>query len=222
MKYGPGSLGGVCLIAGIFQAKAEEINYPTRPVRIVTGFAAGGNTDIIARAVARKLTDLLGQSVIVENKPGAGSMMGSDYVAKATADGYTLLLVSGAFTTQAAVIKKLPFDPLHDFSWISNAVSYPFAIVVNPSLPWQNVSDLIAFAKKNPTKINYGSVGVGSVLHLAAELFNVTANVEMTHIPYKGGALALNDVIAGQVPVLFGTIASTKSYIETKKLKFLK
>jgi tripartite-type tricarboxylate transporter receptor subunit TctC len=221
MKYGPCSLGGVCLIAGIFQAKAEEINYPTRPVRIVTGFAAGGNTDIIARAVARKLSDLLGQSVIVENKPGAGSMMGSDYVAKATADGYTLLLVSGAFTTQAAVIKKLPFDPLHDFAWISNAVSYPFAIVVNPSLPWQNVSDLIAFAKKNPTKINYGSVGVGSVLHLAAELFNVTANVEMTHIPYKGGAEHVFELMSGRIDVVFETLTSAFPYIQSGKLRVL-
>ena len=133
---------------------SAQTPYPTRPLRIVTGFPAGGNTDIIARAMAQKLTERLGQQVIVENRPGAGSMLGTDYVAKATPDGYTLLLVSGAMTTQAAVMKKLPFDAARDFEYITNAVTYPFAVVVKPDAPMQNVSDLIAVAKKSPGKLN--------------------------------------------------------------------
>ncbi len=135
-------------------------DYPSRPVRIVVGSPVGGNTDIISRAMAQKLTDRFGQTVIVENRPGAGSMIGSDYVAKATPDGHTLLLVSGEFSTQAAVLKKLPFDPARDFSWITNAVVYPFAVVVKPDARMQTIADLIALAKKSPGKLNRNSVGV--------------------------------------------------------------
>ena len=200
---------------------AAEPAYPVRPLRIVTGFPPGGNTDIIARAMAQKLTERVGQQVIVENRPGAGSMIGTDFVAKATPDGYTLLLVSGAVTTQSAVMKKLPFDALRDFAWISNAVSYPFAVVVKPDAPMQNIADLIAVAKKSPGKLNYASVGIGSVLHLAAELFNATANVETTHIPYKGGAEPMLELMSGRIDLLFETLTSAFPHLQSGKIRAL-
>ena len=145
-------------------AIAAEPAYPARPLRIVNGFPPGGTTDLIARAIAQKLTERVGQTVIVENRPGAGSMIGSDYVAKATPDGYTLLLVSGAFPTQAAVLKNLPYDPLRDFAWITNAVSYPFVVMVKSSSPMQSVGDLIAAAKKitGQTQLCLGGYRVGT------------------------------------------------------------
>ncbi len=192
--------------------------YPQRPVRIVVGFPAGGNTDIISRAMAQKLTERFGQTVIVENRPGAGSMIGTDTVAKATADGHTLLLVSGAFSTQAAVLKKLPFDPLRDFAWITNAVVYPFAVIVKPDARTQSIADLIAAAKKAPGKLNYGSVGIGSVLHLAVELFNTHANVEMTHIPFKGGAELVIELVSGRLDVVFETLTGAYPHVQAGKL----
>ena len=217
------AMAAILFAALTAQAHAADAggNYPVRPLRIVTGFPPGGNTDIIARAMAQKLTERMGQQVIVENRPGAGSMIGTDYVAKATPDGYTLLLVSGAVTTQAAVLKKLPFDPLRDFAWISNAVSYPFAVVVKPDAPMQSIGDLMAAAKKSPGKLNYASVGIGSVLHLAAELFNATANVEMTHIPYKGGAEPMLELMSGRIDLVFETLTSAFPYVQGGRIRAL-
>ncbi|MEQ1772961.1 MAG: tripartite tricarboxylate transporter substrate binding protein [Burkholderiales bacterium] len=192
--------------------------YPSRPVRIVVGFPAGGNTDIISRAMGQKLTERFGQTVIVENRPGAGSMIGTDYVAKATADGHTLLLVSGAFSTQAAVLKKLPFDPSRDFAWITNAVVYPFAVIVKPDARTQSIADLIGAAKKSPGKLNYGSVGIGSVLHLAVELFNTHANVDMTHIPFKGGSELVIELVSGRIDVVFETLTGAYPHVQAGKL----
>ena len=209
---------GLTLAANVF---AADQPYPVRPLRIVTGFPPGGNTDIIARAMAQKLTERLGQQVIVENRPGAGSMIGTDYVAKATPDGYTLLLVSGAVTTQSAVMKKLPFDATRDFAYISNAVSYPFAVIVKPDAPMQNVNDLIAVAKKSPGKLNYASVGIGSVLHLAAELFNAHAYTDMTHIPYKGGAEPMLELMSGRIDLVFETLTSAFPHVQSGKIRAL-
>ncbi len=193
--------------------------YPSRPVRIVVGFPAGGNTDIISRAMAQKLSERFGQTVIVENRPGAGSMIGTDYVAKATADGHTLLLVSGAFSTQAAVLKKLPFDAARDFSWITNAVVYPFAVIVKPDARMQTIADLIGLAKKSPGKLNYGSVGIGSVLHLATELFNTQAGVDMTHIPFKGGSELVVELIGGRIDVVFETLTGAFPHVRAGRLR---
>jgi len=200
------------------QAADTAANYPQRPVRIVVGFPAGGNTDIISRAMGQKLTERFGQTVIVENRPGAGSMIGTDTVAKATPDGHTLLLVSGAFSTQAAVLKKLPFDPSRDFAWITNAVVYPFAVIVKPDARTQSIADLITVAKKSPGKLNYGSVGIGSVLHLAAELFNTHAGVEMTHIPFKGGSELVVELIGGRIDVVFETLTGAYPHVQAGKL----
>ncbi len=209
----------VMAIAGPVHAADAAKAYPSRPVRIVVGFPAGGNTDIISRAMAQKLTDRFGQTVIVENRPGAGSMIGTDYVAKATPDGHTLLLVSGAFSTQAAVLKKLPFDPARDFAWITNAVVYPFAVVVKPDARMQTIADLIALAKKSPGKLNYGSVGIGSVFHLATELFNAQAGVDMTHIPFKGGAELVVELIGGRIDVVFETLTGAYPHVQAGRLR---
>jgi len=195
--------------------------YPVRPLRIVTGFPPGGNTDIIARAMAQKLSERLGQQVNVENRPGAGSLIGTDYVAKATPDGYTLLLVSGAVTTQMAVMKKLPYDALRDFAYITNAVSYPFVVVVKPDAPMQSVSDLIAVAKKSPGKLNYASVGIGSVFHLGTELFNAMANIDITHVPFKGGAEHLLELMSGRIDVVFDTLTGAYPHIQGGKIRAL-
>ena len=201
--------------------QAADAPYPVRPMRIVTGFPAGGNTDIIARSMAQKLTERMGQQVIVENRPGAGSMLGTEYVARATPDGYTLLLVSGAMTTQAAVMKKLPFDAARDFAYISNAVTYPFVVVVKPDAPMQNVTDLIAVAKKSPGKLTYASVGIGSVFHLGTELFNAMAGVDMVRINYKGASQSLADLLGGQIQVMFPTPNSASSHVKSGRLKAL-
>jgi tripartite-type tricarboxylate transporter receptor subunit TctC len=213
----------LCIYCGLgvmaaVQAADTAANYPQRPVRIVVGFPAGGNTDIISRAMGQKLTERFGQTVIVENRPGAGSMIGTDTVAKATPDGHTLLLVSGAFSTQAAVLKKLPFDPARDFAWITNAVVYPFAVIVKPDARTQSIADLIAVAKKSPGKLNYGSVGVGSVLHLAAELFSTHAGVEMTHIPFKGGSELVIELVSGRIDVVFETLTGAYPHVQAGKL----
>ena len=148
-------------------------------------------------------------------------MIGTDYVAKATPDGYTLLLVSGAVTTQSAVMKKLPFDALRDFAYISNAVSYPFALIVKPDAPMQSVNDLIATAKKAPGKLNYASVGIGSVYHLATELFNAMSNVEMTHIPFKGGAEPMLELVSGRIDVVFETLTGAYPFLQSGKIRAL-
>ena len=210
-------IGGV---AGFHTHAADSVKvFPQRPVRLVSPFAAGGNTDIIGRLLAPHLSERLGQNVIVENRPGAGSLVGSNYVAKATPDGHTLLVASGAFPSVAATSKALPFDPIKDFAWVSLIVTYPFVVVVKADSPVNSVADLIAAAKKNPGKLNYASVGTGSVFHLAAELFNTMARTDLTHIPYKGGAEPVTELVAGRIDVIFTTLTGVFPQIEAKRVK---
>jgi len=193
-------------------------DYPLRPVRLVSGFPAGGSSDFIARVLAPKLAERLGQSFIVENRPGAGGAIGASYVAKATPDGHTLLFISGAFTAHAASVKT-PYDPLKDFDWITTIVTYPFVLVVRNGSSVRSVADLIAEAKKNPGKMNYGSVGVGSVFHLAAELFNAMAGTEMLHIPYKGSAEPLTEMIGGRLDLMFMTMTGASPHIRANRVR---
>jgi len=194
-------------------------DYPLRPVRLVSTFAAGGNSDMVGRLLAPKLAERLGQNFIVENRPGAGSMIGTAYVANATPDGHTLLVMSGAFTAQAAVMKTLPFEPLRDFDWISMVVIYPFVVVVNASSPIQTVGDLISAARRNPGKHNYGSVGVGSVFQLAAELFNTMAGTTILHVPYRGSAEPMTELIAGRIDVIFTTLTGAYPQIQANRVR---
>ena len=188
-------------------------------MRLVSPFAAGGNTDLIGRLIAPKLTERLGQNVIVENRPGAGGMIGTSHVAKGTPDGHTLLFISGAFTAHSAVTKNLPYDPVRDFAWITTVVTYPFVIVVKTDSPMQTVTDLINTAKKNPRKLNYGSVGAGSVFHPAPEYFGSMTGTEMTHIPYKGSAEPTTELIGGRLDVIFTTLTGIYAHIEAKRVR---
>jgi len=211
---------GTFFVALSFTAYAADAikDYPLRPVRIVSGFQPGGSSDFLVRVLAPKLTERLGQVFIVENRPGASGAIGANLVAKATPDGYTLIFVSGAFTANAASVKT-PYDPLKDFDWITTIVTYPFVLTVRNDTPARNVPELIALAKKNPGKLNYGSVGVGSVFHLAAELFNSMAGTETTHIPYKGGADALTDMVGGRLDFMFQTLTGATPHIRANRFR---
>ena len=208
----------VIVVSPVFAADAQK-EFTQRPVRLVSPFAAGGNTDLIGRLIAPKLAERLGQNVIVENRPGAGGMVGASQVSKATPDGHTLLFISGAFTAHSAVTKNLPYDPVRDFAWITTVVTYPFVVVVKADSPVRTVSDLVNVAKKNPGKLNYGSVGTGSVFHLAAELFNSMAGTEMTHVPYKGSAEPTTELIAGRLDVIFTTLTGVFPHIQANRVR---
>ena len=195
--------------------------FPSKPIRIVSPFAAGGNTDTLSRYLAPKLIERLGQPVIVENRPGAGGMTGNNYVAKSPPDGYTLLFMSGAYTAHSATVKNLPYDPLRDFEGVSMVITYPFVVIVKAESPMRTIADLVATAKKNPGKLNYGSVGVGSVFHLAAELFNVMAGTDLTHVPYKGGAEPVTELIGGRLDVIFNTLTGSIPHIKSGRVRAL-
>ena len=212
---------GALFVAPTTGAADPVKDFPVKPVRIVSPFSAGGNTDTLARYLAPKLFERFGQPVIVENRPGAGGMTGTNYVAKATPDGYTLLFISGAYTAQASVMAKLPYDPLRDFSGVSMVVTYPFVLVARADSPVQSVADLIAAAKRNPGRMNYGSVGIGSVFHLAAELFNVMAGTDLTHVPYKGGAEPMIELIGGRLDVIFNTLTGSVPHIRAGRVRAL-
>ena len=193
--------------------------YPQpRPIRMVAPFAAGGSSDTFGRYLAPKLSQRLGQNVIVENRPGAGGMIGANIVARGTPDGHTLLLPSGAFTAHAATVKT-PYDPLRDFTWITTLLTYPFVVIVKQDSPIRTVSDFIAEAKRRPGQLNYGSVGIGSVFHLAAELFNSMAKVETVHVPFKGGGESMAALLGGQIDIVFGTITGSMPHIQAKRVR---
>ena len=200
----------------------SETNWPTRPIRIIVGFAAGGSTDVTARIVAQALSERLGQSVIVENRPGAGGNIGAETVAKADPDGYTLLLATnGTLAANPSLFRKLPFDVKKDLAPIALTAFIPNLLVVNPSVPANNITEFIAYAKANPGKLNFGSSGNGTSLHIAGELFNVLAGVNMTHVPYRGGALALTDLLGGQIQLMFEPVVEVIEQVRAGKVRAL-
>ena len=193
--------------------------YPLKPVRVIVGFTAGGPSDILARLVAAKLGEALGQQFVVDNRSGASGMIGAELVAKAPPDGYTLLVVPATHSVNPSLYKKLPFDTLRDFSAISLLAESPFILVVHPSLPARNVAELIALAKRPGAPLNYASAGVGGLPHLAGELFKTMTGVQMTHIPYKGAAPATVDLVAGQVPIMFNNMLSALPQVKAGRLR---
>ena len=200
-------------------AHAQE--WPSRPISLVVSYPPGGTADLMARTVATPLGKILGTSVVVENKPGASGQIAASYVAKANPDGYTLILDASSYSVNPSLFPKLPYDPNKDFKTLAILAQYPNVLLVNPSFPAKSVQELIAMAKAKPNSISYASSGNGSAQHLAGALFEVKAGVDMQHVPYKGGGPALNDVIGGQVPVFFGSVASTKQYVDSGKLNAL-
>ena len=204
-----------------FAARAQSA-FPTRPITMVVPFAAGGSTDIVARLVAQKMSDSLGQQVIVENRAGAGGNIGAQGVARAQADGYTILMGTiSTHTLNPTMSKRKPFDPVADFTPISLLAIVPNVLVVNPQLPVKSVQELVALLKANPGKYNYASSGNGTPLHLSGELFKLVAGVQMTHIPYRGAGPALNDVVANQVPIMFDNLPSSSEFIKAGTLRGL-
>ena len=196
--------------------------YPNKPVRMVVGFPPGQATDIVARAVAQKLTESLGQSVFVDNRPGAAGIIGTEVAIKAGGDGYTLLMSSsGPLAVNPGLYAKLPYDPLRDLAPITLVASVPLFLVAHPSLPANNVPELIALAKQRPGEINYASGGSGVTNHLVMEMFKSAAGVNLVHVPYKGGPPALTDLIAGQVSVMFETGPGALPHVRSGKLKAL-
>lgn len=197
---------------------AAEI-YPSRPVRFVAAFTAGSSTDTIARALAVRLAERLGQNVIVDNRPGAGGVIGNNHVAKATPDGHTLLASSGVFTSVAAAVEKLPYDPVRDFAWVARLVNYPLLLMVNAQSPVHSVRDLITAAKAAPGRMSFGSVGVGSGFHLAGELLNTLAGIDLLHVPYKGSNELVTEISGGRLDMIFSTLISGQPHIQTKRLR---
>jgi tripartite-type tricarboxylate transporter receptor subunit TctC len=194
-------------LAGAIQPALGQ-NYPTKPIRIIAPFAPGGGTDFIARVAAQKLSEVLGQQAIVENRAGAGGVLGAEVGAKSAPDGYTYTLISGSYAVNPSLY-KLNFDPVNDITAVIQMSQGPFLVVVHPSLPVKNIKELIALAKAKPNSLNYASSGTGSITHLASALFVEMADIKMVHIPYKGTSPAITDTIAGQTQVLFGSVAAT-------------
>ena len=195
--------------------------YPSKAVRMVVPFPAGGSTDIVGRTVAQKLTELWGQPVVVDNRPGGGTTIGTDAVAKAAPDGYTLLVTPAPFTINPSLLAKLPYDALADFAPITLINTTPLVLVVNPGVPAKSVQELIALAKAKPGKLNFGSSTIGGSNHLAGELFDAMAGVKMTHIPYKGNAPALTDLVGGHIDLIFNGLTSALPLIKSGKLRAL-
>ncbi len=194
--------------------------YPAKPIRIVVGFVPGGGSDFIARLVSAKLTESLGRTVIVENRPGAGAVIATEFVAKAPADGYTLLLGSaGPFGIVPALNPKTPYDSQRDFDPITLVVIMPFLMTVHPSLPVKNVKDLVALAKTKPGQLNFGSPGHGSTNHLANEMLKLMTKIDLTHVPYKGVSAAMTDVIAGQIQILSGDLTTLLPPVKAGRLR---
>jgi tripartite-type tricarboxylate transporter receptor subunit TctC len=193
--------------------------YPARPMRLVVSTTPGGAPDIIARIIAPPLSDRLGQQVFVDNRPGGGNNIGTEAVVRAPADGYTLLLVDSSVTINATLYDKLNFVFLRDIAPISGIMRLPYIMVVHPSVPAKTVPEFIAYAKANPGKINLGSPGIGTGLHITGELFKMAAEVDMVHVPYRGGAPVMTDLLGGQVQALFGTTSLTIEQIRAGKLR---
>jgi tripartite-type tricarboxylate transporter receptor subunit TctC len=204
------------LYAGIVSAQ-----YPSKPLKLVTPFPPGGSADVIARLSAQKLAEGLGQPVVVDNRPGAGGVVGNDYAAKQPPDGYTLLLVTGAYPVQAAMLKSLPFDPLADVAMVSMLTTYPFVVSVRADSPYRTLGDFIAEAKANPGKLNFPSSGIGTVHHLSGELFNAMAGTNVVHVPFRGGAGPLTEVLSGRVDVLFEAMTLSIGQVRSGKLRAL-
>jgi tripartite-type tricarboxylate transporter receptor subunit TctC len=194
--------------------------YPTKPIRLIVASSAGGGIDVLARIIAPKFAELIGQPVLVDNRPGAGGTMGYEYGIRAAPDGYTLTIISSSYTVNPSFY-PLKFDPVVDCAPISQLVRFPHVVVVHPSLPAKTIRELIGLAKSNPGGITFGSSGQGAIIHLSTELFMEMAGIRMTHVPYRGGGPALNDVIAGQISLVFAPPQSSLPQVKARRVRAL-
>jgi tripartite-type tricarboxylate transporter receptor subunit TctC len=200
-------------------ALAQE--FPTRPIRIVVPTAAAGSPDVLARLIAERLRDRWGQPVVIENRAGAGQMIGAEAVAKAPADGYTLLLPTGTYTTSVAIRPTLPFDPMRDLTGVAMVGQGPLMLVVHPSLPARNMKELIALARARPGDLNYATAGTGSIIHFAAEALSVAARIDITHVPYKSATPAVTDLVGGHVQMMIVSLPSVWPQVKAGRLRAL-
>lgn len=206
------------LCPGIAGAQAQS--YPSKPIRMLVGFSPGGGTDVAARIIGRKLTEMWGQQIVVDNRAGAGGLLAFEMAAKANPDGYTLLATSPSFAIQPSIAGKLPFDPIRDFAPITQASAAPYVLVLHPGVAAKSVKELIDLARASPGRLNYASGGIGSAQHLAAELFRLMAGIRIEHVPYKG-AVSVPDVIAGRVQLLFSGLPQSIAHIQAGRLRAL-
>ena len=208
----------LCLFAG---AVAAQSDYPSRPVRIIVPSPPAGGTDIVARVLASHFTNALGQQFYVENKPGAGNLIGIEAAARAAPDGYTLLMVASTLVLNSVLYKQVPYDPVRDFAPITLAATAPNILVVDPKLPINSLADLIAAAKAKPGALSYGTPGIGTSPHLCMELLKSMAGIDLTHVPYRGTAAAVTDVMGGQIAVAFATALTAKPLVDAGRLRAL-
>jgi len=214
-----GLLGGAAT-AGYAQHAAND--YPAKPVRLIVPYPPGGTTDFVAREIANKLGEAWGRQVVIDNRPGAGTLIGLNMGAKAASDGYTITFgTSAGLAVNPALGVKMPFDPRRDFAPIGLMVYVPYLLVVNPALPVRNIKELIDLAKTQPGKLNFASPGVGTPNHLGIELLNIVAGVKFVHVPYKGGATAVTDLVAGQVQILFSGTPQVSAFVKTGRLRVI-
>lgn len=213
---------GLLMLTFLFAVGAHAQNYPTKPVRMVAATTPGGSVDIVARMVGQKLTETFGQQFLIENRPGASNNIGTDYVAKAAPDGYTLLMASApALAANIHLYPKLPFDPVKDFAPVILIARQPNVLVLHPSVPAASVKEFVALAKSRPGKLTFASSGMATSQHISAELFMMMTGTNMVHVPYKGGAPALTDTVGGQVDLMFETAPTVITYVQSGRLKAL-
>jgi tripartite-type tricarboxylate transporter receptor subunit TctC len=215
------SLAVIGLASVLAHTTASAQAYPTRAVKIIVPFAAGGPADVYARFIAQRLTESLGQSYIIDNKPGGGAVIGTDIAAKSAADGYTLLLMSNTHTVNETLIPSKPFNLMRDFVAVAPINYSDLVLVANPKVPANNLKEFIAYAKAHPGKLNYASSGPGTPYHMAGELFKSMADIDMVHVPYKGSSGARTDVIGGQVDVMFDAVTTMAEQVRAGKVKAL-
>jgi tripartite-type tricarboxylate transporter receptor subunit TctC len=207
--------------AGAHAAAAEADKYPTKPIRLIVPFVPGAGTDITGRTIAAKLSERWGQQVVVDNRTGAAGAIGVEVTSNAVPDGYTICLISASHSVNSATNPKLPYDLTKDLQAISQATSLFYVMYVHPSVPVKNIQEFVTYAKANPGKLNFGSSGTGGLQHLAGEMFNYLAGTKMVHVPYKGGAAVITDVLAGNIQVGYGTVLSLRPHFKSGKLRGL-
>jgi tripartite-type tricarboxylate transporter receptor subunit TctC len=208
-------------ISCVAPAAHAQSGYPAKPIRLVVPYTPGASNDTLSRATADSMSPLLGQPVVIDNRPGAGGMIGAEYAARSAADGYTILNVQASFATNAAIRAKMPYDVSRDFAYIGMMAKSPMIVVVHPSMPVKSVKELIALARKRPGELNYGSSGTGGSNHLATELFARTANINITHVPYKSIGPALTDLVGGHVQMVITSLPSALVQVKAGRLKAL-
>ncbi|MBX9904060.1 MAG: tripartite tricarboxylate transporter substrate binding protein [Burkholderiales bacterium] len=208
------------VLAGLL-APAYGQEYPVRTIRIVVPVAAGGSPDVLARIIGEQMRARMGQAVVVDNRVGAGQMIGADLVAKSAPDGYTIMLPTATFCSSAAIQPKLPFDPVNDLTGVSMVGSGPLVVVLHPSVPVKNIRELIALAKSKPGQLNYGSAGTGSIIHFAAEVFAANTGIDIVHVPFKSAAPAVTAVVSGEVPMMFISLPSVRPQMQNKRLRVI-